>query len=183
MTIKSIKIVVQDATYQDISQIIQICESNLMSKNLSKMTASDFSKSGFLMSKLEENHAKNMIDDKEHHIFLIAKQDDEVVGYISACDILKIAEEFTDEISQLKKPILYHKQIAKKPGIIGVGKALIEGLFMEAKNRNYNYILCKIVEEPFLNKASIDFHEKYCFRKIRTVQEKDRVVGIYLRNL
>jgi L-amino acid N-acyltransferase YncA len=43
-------------------------------------------------------------------------------------------------------------------------------------------VVCKIVHQPFENKISISFHEKFGFKKISEIAEKDYVAGIYLKN-
>jgi len=175
---------VRRAKYKDVEGMMEVCEKNLLSINQGKMSVREVEKQGFLMSKLEENYAKKLLDDEENYIVLVACDGDEVLGYLTAGDISKVANDFQNEIEELQgHKILYYIQIAKKPGMKGIGTALLMGLFEEAKRSNYTDIICKIVHEPFCNKASIRFHEKYGFKKLRLAQEKSRVVGVYLKML
>ena len=174
---------VRAARHEDIAGIIKICEENLLTNHQKNMTNEEIVKSGFLMSKLESDYAKNMIDDEENFIFLVAEEAGEILGYLTACDISKVAADFQKEIIEAEHKFVYYKQIAKRPGIKGLGTELFLGLLAEAKRRNYTAILCKIVHEPIYNQASIAFHEKNGFKEIRKAQEKNRLVGVYLRAL
>jgi predicted GNAT superfamily acetyltransferase len=177
-------ILVRRAIYKDVAVMKEICEENLLDLNCEKTMLKDFANRGFLMSRMDEKYTQNMIVDEKNYIVLVAESGGEIMGYLTACDISKIANEFKNEIEQLENHrILYYKQIAKKSGLKGVGKALILELFDEAKCRNYTSILCKIVHEPLHNRASDAFHGKYGFKQLRVAQEEGRMVGIYLKKL
>lgn len=180
------KISVKFATKNDIESIVAICSEKLVENNKQKMTADDFSKNGFLMSKITKKDVENMIENENDYVVLLAKNSLEAVGYLTACDSKK-AGDFKKKIEsfdQLKgKKVLYYKQIARKNGEKNVGNSLINKMLSEAVNRGYNYVICQIVHEPFFNNISAAFHEKYGFKKIGFEVEEARKLGIYLKKL
>jgi predicted GNAT superfamily acetyltransferase len=56
-------------------------------------------------------------------------------------------------------------------------------MFDEARSRGYEKVVCKIIHQPFLNQASISFHEKFGFEKISEITNQWVTAGIYLKNL
>lgn len=179
-------LIIKNANYEDVSQIVEICAQNLVENNHEDFASGALSQRGFLIKKLDEKGVKMMIDDKSNFFVLVLKSGDEVLGYLSACDISKTEKSFQKKVSQLeeinsKERVLYYKQIAKRPLEKKVGSKLILALFAEAKKRGYEFIVCKIVHKPCKNMASIGFHKKFGFQEISSVVENDVELGIYLK--
>jgi hypothetical protein len=82
---------------------------------------------------------------------------------------------------KIKTKTFYHKQIVKKAGVKKVGEKLLLAMFEESKRRGYEKIICRIVQRPFFNQASISFHEKFGFKKIGEMSEYEIDLGIYLK--
>ncbi len=187
MPLSQIKnIAIFEANQGDIEQMIEICAQNLIETNRQKFSSQDFSKKGFLVRRLTFENAKIMIDDKENYFVCVAKNGDEVLGYLIACDIKKLEFSFPPEVlNQLsigqKTKIFYHKQIVKKAGVKKVGEKLLLAMFEESNRRGYKKIICRIVQRPFFNQASISFHEKFGFNKIGEMSEYEIDLGIYLK--
>jgi L-amino acid N-acyltransferase YncA len=177
-------ILITQATNEDINQMIEICAQNLVETNRQKFGRDDFAKKGFLLSRLTFENAKKMIDDEENYFVCVAKNGDEVLGYLIACDLEKSEINFSAEIlnqicAAKKGKIFYHKQIAKKLGSKNVGEKLLLAMFDEARRRAYAQIICRIVHRPFLNQASIFFHQKFGFKQVEKMLEGENELGIY----
>lgn len=63
---------IREAIYEDIWDIANICEENL----LQNKQRSEAGNQGFLVSKISDDYAKNMIDDKNNYIVLIAQENE-----------------------------------------------------------------------------------------------------------
>ena len=59
----------------------------------------------------------------------------------------------------------------------------MEMLINEAKSKGYKYIICEILEKPITNRASIDFHQRWGFKKIGQVEESHLTWGLFLKSL
>lgn len=184
---------IKPAEYSEINQVIEVCSENLVSTNREKFSDEDFSKRGFLIRKMTPEEAKEMIDDKENHFLYVVKNGDEVLVYISGCDLKKTpldlqekvfkAQELQDYIAKNGEKVFYHKQIAKRVSARNVGQKLLFAMFENAKNRGYGYVVCRIVYQPFYNEISIAFHEKFGFRKIGEMEDNGAQLGVYLKDL
>ena len=184
---------VKPAEHSDIEQVIEVCAENLVSTNREKFSDEDFSKHGFLIRKMTPEEAKEMIDDKENHFLHVVKNGDEVLGYLSGCDLKKTpldlqekvfkAQELQDYIKKNGEKVFYHKQIAKRVSAKNVGKKLLLAMFEDAKDRGYGFVVCRIVYQPFYNEISIAFHEKFGFRKIGEMEDNGALLGVYLKDL
>jgi ribosomal protein S18 acetylase RimI-like enzyme len=179
---------IMTASHADIAQMVAICESNLMVNNREKFSDEDFSKRGFLIKPLQESVAKNMITDQGNFVTLVLKNGDEVLGYLLGHDISKTDKIFIDEVLHLLQPqenekIFYHYQIAKKPGSKNVGEKLLLAMVYEIKKRGYSKLVCKIVQRPFPNEKSINFHEKLGFKQIGEIENNKIILGIYQKQI
>ena len=182
-------IAVRLARHSDIGQMIEVCAQNLVENNREKFAAVDFSRQGFLIGKLTEEDAKKYIDDQENYFVCVATDGEEVLGYLTGCDVKKSGIDFFSVEPSLKKiqneKIFYHKQIVKKLDAKNIGKKLLFAMFDEVKSRAYSHVICRIVHEPFYNEASISFHEKFGFQEVGSMEESGRVkglkMGIYLK--
>jgi hypothetical protein len=177
---KEIKI----ATVADISQMVEICALNLVKNNQDKFDANDFAKKGFLIGELTESDALEMLADPKNHFVCVSKDDEEVLGYLTGCDISVSGIEFPKDISEIKsEKLFYYKQIVKKPDAKNIGQSLVNAMLKEVKERGYSKVVCRIVYAPFYNQNSISFHELFGFRKIGEMQDKGSNLGIYLKDL
>jgi len=180
--------ITRKAKYEDIAKITEICRLNLVGTNKENFSADDFSKRGFLVTAISEDLVKEMIDDHKNHLVFIAQENEEIIGYLTACNIEIMPDDFLPSFKEtLHKKTIYYKQIAKKPGTQNVGDGLLNLFIKEAQENGYEQIICHIVHQPFFNQKSITFHEKYNFRNIgETIQNKslgETTLGIYLRKL
>lgn len=175
-----------DAQITNISQMIEICELNLAQNNKDKLSAEDFSKQGFLIGKLTFDDAEKFIIDSES-IAKIAKDNNEILGYITGYDIKKSKINFFENIKDLEKirhkKIYYHHQIVKKPQTKNVGSQLLQATLDEVKSKGYDYVICCIIHAPLYNEASISFHKKFGFENIGEMKAEDFTRGVYLKIL
>ncbi|MDX2082993.1 MAG: hypothetical protein SFV53_03290 [Rickettsiales bacterium] len=182
---------IRKAKHSDIDQMIEICEQNLVENNLTKFSAEDFSKKGFLLTRLTSENAKKMIDDRKDFVVLVAENKKEnsyeILGYLIGCDIKKSQIDFPSETIAKKNlaaaKTFYHKQIVKKTATKNIGKKLLSAMIEMVKDKKYQQIICRIVHQPFKNEASIIFHEKFDFTKIGKMSHAKITFGIYLKNL
>lgn len=202
---------IKEAEIEDIVGIISILKENLLPNELlNKETRDiylrntgkkieDFSAKGFLVHSFSEEDIKNILLDKENHITLIAKENDDIVGYAITYNLenwrkCKPDWEKTIEIidkeenPMLKKEkVLYFRHIATKhfSKNKGVGAMLEYKVFFEAKQKGYEEIIGEALEYPIENKASLDFHKKIGFKKIGTIKEfgNELVWGLYKKDL
>lgn len=172
------------AEKSDAAQIALIGKENLLQNQ-----TGDLAKSGFLVRPINQALVEEFIAD-EKHIVLVAKQNDEVVGYLISCALTALEGEILDAVLDLEevqktplKKILYHKQIAKKSGTKNVGKPLVQGLIAEAKKQNFELIACRIIHAPQNNEVSIALHSKLGFELKVEKQEDEFLKGIYLLKL
>ncbi len=178
--------VVVPAQHSNIPQMMAVCAQNLVKNNRDKFTDEDFSKNGFLIVQLTEELAKQFIDDPKNYFAHVAKNGEEVLGYLTACDVTKsgINFEIVPAFEKIKnEKIFYHKQIAKKPDAKHVGKKLLFSMFDEVKSRGYKYVICRIVHAPLYNQASITFHERCGFKEVGSMEENGAKLGVYLKIL
>ncbi len=178
---------IRQAEAKDVAQIIEICRLNLVGTNIDNFSNSDFSNRGFLVTQIDETLLSKMIAN-ESYVVLVAQAEEEIVGYLSACNLEVAREEFAEKFSELfSKKTLYYKQIAKRPGSANVGEKLLNFLCDYAQKSTYKQIVCNIVHAPFLNQKSISFHQKHKFYKIgETLQNKSvgaAILGVYLKEI
>ena len=167
--------------------MINICAQNLVENNRGRFDANDFAAKGFLIRKLTKEDVREMLADQENHFACVAKNGEEVLGYLTGCDVSKTEIDFFKHAPELEKlknqKIFYHKQIVKKPDAKNIGSKLLFAMFDEAKRRNYLHVVCRIVHKPFFNQASVSFHEKFGFKEIGAMEENGLQLGIYLKDL
>jgi predicted GNAT superfamily acetyltransferase len=179
---------VERATEADIPGIIAVLEEHLL-LNKEKSAITQLEQSGFLMKRHSENELLEWMQNEEKHIVLVCREDQEVQGYLLACDMHALSAEMQAHLMSieaikniLKVPVLYHKQIAIKANQKGVGTALLQEFFNIALLKGYNHIVCLIVHEPVLNKVSLCFHQKHGFEYMGEVEIDDDINdGVYLK--
>lgn len=174
------------AQHSDIQQMIEVSSLNLVRNNRDKFSDADFAQKGFLIVPINEEKAQNFIDDPEA-LAQIAKEGDEVVGYLTGQDVEKTGINFTGEVETFEEikdqKNFYYTQIAKKPEAKDVGRKLVVSMLDEAKKLGYENIICRIVQKPFYNKVSTVFHERLGFENIGTMLEDGATLGVYLKRL
>jgi predicted GNAT superfamily acetyltransferase len=180
-------LIISDVKAADIAQMIDICAQNLIENNDKKFTAAEFSQKGFLVKKLTKEDVEEILQDQKNQFVCVAKEGEEVLGYLIGCDVSKTKINFLKYWPDFKKSekgkFFYHKQIVKKPEAKNVGKKLLLAMFDEAKIRSYSQVICRIVHKPFFNQASINFHQKFGFNQVTTMEESGMMLGIYQKNL
>src|SRR3989338_209005 len=90
---------IKEAGLEDVLGIISVLKENLLPmelldkekrdfylKSVGKKIE-DFSEKGFLVNSFSEEDLENVISDKEKHIILVAKENEEVVGYAMTYDL------------------------------------------------------------------------------------------------
>jgi len=202
---------IKEAGLEDVLGIISVLKENLLPmelldkekrdfylKSVGKKIE-DFSEKGFLVNSFSEEDLENVISDKEKHIILVAKKNDEIVGYALTYDLEAWRERKPDWEKTVElinktegqmfenKKVLYFRHIVTKqfPKNKGIGATLEYKIFSAAKQKGYKEIIGEALEYPIENKASIDFHRKIGFKKIGTVKESknDLIWGLYKKDL
>lgn len=175
------------AKYSDIAQMIKVSGEVLVKTNRAKFSDEDFAKQGFLIVQLTEEVARKFIDNSQNHFACVAKEGEDVLGYLTSCDVKESGIIFSEEMPEFKQikdqKIFYHKQIARRPGTKNIGQKLLLAMFDEVKKRGYSHILCRIVHAPFYNEVSVVFHQKFGFRKIGEMEDNGAMLGVYLKEL
>ena len=161
----------------------------------------DFSEKGFLVNSFSEEELKDVLLDREKNITLIAKENNEIVGYALAYNLEKWRKckpdwekrvELNDEKEKQmfeKKNILYFRHIATKQSSKNksVGAMLEYKMFSVAIQKGYKEIIGEALEHPIENKASINFNKKIGFKKMGKVKEikneNELIWGLYKKNL
>ncbi|MBN1216310.1 MAG: GNAT family N-acetyltransferase [Candidatus Lokiarchaeota archaeon] len=159
------------AEIEDAKDIIDINESYLRQYN---------NKLGFLLGKLDYNELLEIIR-CDHKTFFVAKgEDKEFLGYV------KIDEHIEDDILKDVKwnwidknnkndferfQYIYISQLAikKESSRKGIGKFIYETLFKKYPDRNF---VAFVAKEPYLNRASREFHESLGFDKVGIFKRK-----------
>lgn len=152
-----------------------ICEDIPSIYNLSQsITYSDKSKSemGFLVAEYNEEKYTDLLGKS---IFLVAEQDNRIVGYRLAVEvgnqehkqIYTSLDRITWEIADLRKmdKLIYLAQsgVATDCRRRGIASATLEYLYQVYPEHSY---FCAIAEKPVRNHASISFFENKGFRRI-----------------
>jgi predicted GNAT superfamily acetyltransferase len=201
---KDQRIEAQYASSNDIQGILSVQEENLLSKIAPDLLSDQGSQidedvekigsRGFLIHALTEEELQRLICDRENIILLVTRENNEVDGYVLAYDInawktfkpewekiVKVPEDIAEFLG--KEKILYLRHIARKGSAKGKGSKLMERLIKEAQSRGYKYIICEILEAPITNRASIEFHQKWGFKKVGQVIENRLTWGLFLKSL
>jgi L-amino acid N-acyltransferase YncA len=184
--------IIRSATNKDIPGILAVLHHNLMANKKIK-DKNQLEQTGFIIHDFTADDLEAIIADSQHHILLVAIEDDKVIGYILTYDMpyakpdwlsLVVASPQIKDILAAKE-VLYHRNIAKKHNKKGVGKQLLQVLLQEAAARNYKYVACQIVQQPYKNKVSIALHEQLGFKAVGHGYEADVDItfGVYLKRL
>jgi predicted GNAT superfamily acetyltransferase len=201
------RIETQYASSNDIQGILSVQKGNLLleiapdvfsllkqGSKINEDVVKEIGSRGFLIHALTEEELQRLISDRENIILLVTKENNEVDGYVLGYDInawKKFKPEWeetvrvSEDIAELlgKEKILYLRHIARKGSAKGKGSKLMEMLINEAKSKGYKYIICEILEKPITNRASIEFHERWGFKKIGQVEEGHLMWGLFLKSL
>lgn len=174
---------VRFANSTDVADILIIATASLFSNRKSKMPE----QTGFLMHALTEEYVRQAIQDKEHYIVLVAVEDEQVVGYTIAYQLLHEKPQWAADVAtsaEIKnrlamERILYHRHIAVNPYAKGAGSLLLERVLDEARKQNYVAVFCQIAQEPVQNKVSMALHEKFGFASVGDVERDGVKYGLY----
>lgn len=178
-------ILIRNAELNDIHGILAIFEQNLLAN---KTNNHHLQEKGFLAFGLTYEDIKQEILDHNHTIALVAEINNEILGFTLGNDF-KIKNPGWKSNMQLENDsietltsnrIFYHDYIARQLNSKGVGKKLLTTLIKKAVTQNYSYILCEIAHKPYLNKASVAFHEQFGFKCIGTINKNHFTLGVYL---
>jgi predicted GNAT superfamily acetyltransferase len=181
---------IHSATTKDIPGIMLILQSRLVDICDPNVAGAGLENSGFLIGNIEHKEIEELILDEENNIILVAKDGDEVLGYLIAHRFSEIADSKkgvllsleSQKIQQLEK-VIYYRQIAVKSGVKNVGGLLLAELLELAKKSGYKHAVCRIVHQPVNNQKSILFHQKFGFNLVGDDAMGAVVLGVYLLNL
>jgi L-amino acid N-acyltransferase YncA len=182
---------VRRAKITDIPGILAVLDYHLLAKKDS-LNTTELAQTGFLVQSFSADEARAAIADKASFQFFVATDQDEIIGYITGCDVKKLKPYYRDKLAAIS-PELRHivltekafflRHIAKLPGKNPVGAQLMGAMETEACVGGFAYILCQIVEQPVQNKKSIIFHQKQGFSCAGYDQFGDEYAGIYLKHI
>lgn len=161
---------IRPANLQDITGIMDILERHLI-QNLSCKDKNELEERGFLLFSFSKEEIKKFILDKYKSIFLVAIENEKVIGYALSYDL--------NQQPKSHHKILYHHHIAVQPGKKGVGKLLMQAIIKEAAVRQYEEIICDISHAPNMNRASIQFHKKFGFVLVNQHKKENIELGVY----
>lgn len=182
------------ASVDDIQGITLVQKENLLLPT-KKISEKELEKRGFLIHEVSTKELEKLILDRENGLVLVAKEGDEIKGYVLAYDLklwknLKPKWEETVKVSENTKQILdeekilYLRHIARKMKAEGTGSKLMRTLINEAGLRKYHSVIAEILEKPITNRVSVDFHKQFGFEEIGRVEEnKNLVWNLFLKNI
>lgn len=182
------------ASVDDIQGITLVQKENLLLPT-KKISEKELEKRGFLIHEVSTKELEKLILDRENGLVLVAKEGDEIKGYVLAYDLklwkkLKPKWEETVKVSENTKQILdeekilYLRHIARKMKAEGTGSKLMKTLINEARLRKYHSVIAEILEKPITNRVSVDFHKQFGFEEIGRVEEnKNLVWNLFLKNI
>jgi predicted GNAT superfamily acetyltransferase len=182
------------ATVMDIDGVLSIQNQNLL-ENKQGDTEEEKINGGFLIHPLSKEDLTKIINNSDSHILLVAKEGNEIQGYILGYNLddwkrqrpnwqtlLEISDE-TKEILKREK-ILYMRHIARKPDGKGIGSSLLVKMFEEVSARGYLYVIAEILQEPYMNIASVQFAEKFGLTMVGKRQEENGYVwGLFMKKI
>lgn len=178
------------ASKEDIPGIILVNQENLVIDK-EKAKENNLKSRGFIYSSFTSNELENILDHLPDQILTVCKFQDLVVGYAISYDCLKLRPAWLDKakltpeaqnILQSQQG-LYHRQIARKEGLPGVGGMLLQAVIGHAVKREDQFIMCEIAYKPLKNFPSIALHEKYGFEQVGKVSKDGKEMGIYVKKL
>ena len=181
---------VRVATIDDIPGIMSVLEDNLIANK--KQDTCVLEKTGFLIHGFTAEEAQVAILDKNHFIYLVTTENDEVIGYTVGCDIKILKPIYQERLASISPAIsnalfservFYLRHIAKKQGKIHVGKELLQELIDRTKRAGYQSIICQIADKPVPNKGSKLFHEKYGFICVGYSENEEGSFGVYFKRI
>ncbi len=182
--------IIKPAIHSDIEEILAILKSRLVDVNDPKIFNSELENKGFLIGNVERDELEKLILDQKNNLILVAKEGDEVLGYLIAQRLSEIVDSKKAVVSCLKlhkiddlQKVIYYRQIATKPQSKNIGSLLLEELLKKAKEIDCEYVVCRIVGEPVNNQKSISFHKKFGFKQIGEDAIGRVKLGVYLYNL
>ncbi len=179
------------AELADLPGILSILNQNLLSKK-EALDTTILQQQGFLIHGFTQEEAQGAIQDKENFVFVTTKENEDVIGYATGCNIKKLQPVFLEELDSVSpvlkenlfsQKIFYLKHIAKKVGVQKVGPALFQKLLEFVKTAGYDQIVCQISHQPFKNNASISFHERLGFSCLGESRNEDTFFGIYAKKV
>jgi len=175
------------ATKADIKSILDIQRENSLSNLVGQREKDEIEKSGFLVHMLSEEELESLIDNPEKVVTVVYKRDGKVLGYAIGYDMKlwqELKPEWIDSIKFLEgfsledlEGSVYFRHVAKTSEAgVGVGAKLSVGLVKISEERGFNRILGEILEEPYINRPSLQLHTnpnpKMSFFKIGEIDEK-----------
>ena len=146
---------------------------------------------GFLIRDIKPKEIRRLIVTSKNNITLTARNDDQILGYLIASRLSSVVSNFQNMIlPHIKEAtidwqdkIIYYRQIAVRQGFSGIGSPLLLEFIKQAKQSNYQYVVCRIIHQPINNQKSISFHQKFGFKLIDIEIEENIVAEIYLLDL
>jgi ribosomal protein S18 acetylase RimI-like enzyme len=178
---------IRKATSADLSGICAVADSV-------RLDTKHIQESGFLVYVLDKQGYADRLDESD--LFLVAIDQDEVVGFIlcyedhTVANLVRRGVLSSDllrarELAGCNGRWLYGDQIAVRPAYVrrGIGPALVLALYNEIKHRGIDSVFVGILHEP-LNTASKAFCEGLGFAFRGTLRYEDgRLWGIYCREV
>ena len=179
------------AELADIRGIFAVMDQNLLAKK-EVLDTTLLEQTGFLIHGFTREEARAAILDRENFVFVVAKENENVVGYATGSDIKTLKPVFQEKLASISEEVqtaistgrvFYYRHIAKKKGAVGIGKDLAPILMEYIRAAGYSHMVCQIAHDPIRNQASILFHERQGFRCVGTAPDGERRFGVYLKIL
>ncbi len=181
------------AKLSDIEGVIDVQNTVFVEKDQLTKDPS-LSERGFLIYKTSRDELKRVIDDPEHHTFLVVKDGEKVIGYLLGYHLNTwIAEKsswkegvvLNEKVPSdfLKEKIVYIRQVAVLPGKEGYGVRLVIKFLIEARDLGYDFAIGDILQFPIVNNKSLDFFQKKGFEKIGEVNDGSLVWGLFSKKI
>ena len=182
------------ASRTEIEGIMSVQTSNLLSQK-KEAGKKDLGQKGFLIHRASNEELEELISEEKNHIVLVAKEKDRVTGYVLAYDLTDWRRKKPEWDSTIVAPeqikellgrgkTLYFRHIARLSECKGTGSVLLARLLQIAESRSYDRIIAEVLLKPIQNLASTRFVERFGFRAVGNVIDKDPLIwNLYMKEM
>lgn len=187
---------IREASVEDVDRILAIQSEKLIVPE-DEASAQHAKDNGFLVYALSAEELRGIIEDSESHIIKVAREGNQIVGYIISYDMQEWQELHPDWFSRLnagendkddlsRDKVMYGRHIAVSDDALspGLGRKLLTSTLEEAEKRGYHCYTVEVLKEPVANIRSANFVQKRGFELIgQNEDDKHRVWSVYLKEI
>lgn len=184
---------ITNATAEDVTGLLEVQNENLLAKKMGD-TAREKVRGDFLVHPISREEALAIVGASDHHILLVAEENNRVVGCILCYDLREWRQQKSNWNSQLKVPddvmnilnmekVLYMRHIVRRSDARGSGGELLAQTFSEAKGKGYSYAIAEILNKPIPNTLSMQFSNRFGLKEVGSVEDDDMEWLLFMKKL